>query len=127
MILDKLQAAIEIQLEKIEKLLGPNYKLTLIASHNGAGELKDADFVLKMVDRATLLKTIDRFLPEKNKTKAPDLLEELMLVVADHVDIPESNCSCHLHPPCGDCVDYSHARSTIKECQQWLAARKEGA
>lgn len=24
--------------------------------------------------------------------------------------IPEKNCSCHLHPPCSDCVDYGWLR-----------------
>ncbi len=67
--LNELQNAIEIQLEKIEKILGPNYKLTLIANHNGAGGLKDADIVLTMADRATILKTINRFLPERKEAQ----------------------------------------------------------
>jgi hypothetical protein len=25
---------------------------------------------------------------------------------------PDRNCSCHLHPPCSDCVDWSHLRET---------------
>jgi hypothetical protein len=69
--LDELQAAIEIHLEKIEKILGPNYKLTLIASHNGAHDLKDADIVLTMADRAAILKAVDRFLPERKEGNQP--------------------------------------------------------
>ena len=68
--LDHLQTAIEIHLEKIEKIMGPNYKLTLIASHNGAGDLKDADLVLTMADRAAVMKAVNRFLPENNKDLA---------------------------------------------------------
>ena len=43
--LHSLQVAIEIHLEKIEKILGPHYKLTLIANHDGHGGLRDADIV----------------------------------------------------------------------------------
>lgn len=62
--LQLLQAAIESNLEEIEKILGPNYKLTLIASHNGAHDLKDADILLTMADRTAIMKAVDHFLPE---------------------------------------------------------------
>jgi len=68
--LDHLQTLIEIHLEKIEKILGPNYKLTLIASHNGAGDLKDADLVLTMADRAAVMKALNRFLPENSQAQS---------------------------------------------------------
>lgn len=68
--LDHLQTAIEIHLEKIEKILGPNYKLTLIASHNGAGDLKNADLVLTMADRAAVMKAVNRLLPENDQREA---------------------------------------------------------
>ena len=63
MTLDLLQSAIELHLEEIEKLVGKNYKLTLIANHNGADGLKDADIVLTMSDRDSIVKAIDRFFP----------------------------------------------------------------
>ena len=28
--------------------------------------------------------------------------------------IPESNCSCHINPPCGDCTDYAKAREDLE-------------
>jgi hypothetical protein len=31
-------------------------------------------------------------------------------VLADQVFIPERNCSCHISPPCSDCVNYAHVR-----------------
>ncbi|MGI9162253.1 MAG: hypothetical protein ACR2JI_04925 [Mycobacterium sp.] len=63
MSLDAIQSAIELQLEKIEKILGPNYTLTLIANHNGSGGLTDADLMLTMSDRQSILRAVDRFLP----------------------------------------------------------------
>ncbi len=58
-----LQIAIEERLEPIEELLGTNYRLTLIASHNGARGLQDADILLTMTDRETIMRAIDKFLP----------------------------------------------------------------
>lgn len=59
----KLQLAIESHLENIEKILGPHYKLTLVANHDGHGGLNDADIVLTMSDRGSIIKAIDKFLP----------------------------------------------------------------
>lgn len=58
----EFQVAIEQHLEKIEKLLGPDYVLTLIASHNGSRGLNDADILLTRSDRKTINRVLDRFL-----------------------------------------------------------------
>lgn len=55
-----LQRALESQLEKIEAILGPQYRLTLVANYQGD---KDADIVLTMSTRERILVAIDRFLP----------------------------------------------------------------
>lgn len=36
-------------------------------------------------------------------------------------DIPERNCSCHISPPCSDCVDYSGLREAIKNAKGSMA------
>ena len=59
----KLQAVIEIYLERIENTLGPNYKLTLIAKYHGEKPLKDADIILTMDTRENMMSVIDRFFP----------------------------------------------------------------
>jgi len=74
--LDELQTAVESQLEKIEEILGPNYRLTLIANHNRSGGLMDADLILTMSDRQSILRAVDRFLPDAKEEK-PDLSEEV--------------------------------------------------
>jgi hypothetical protein len=58
--LELLQRALETQLEKIEAILGPQYRLTLVANYQGD---KDADLVLTMSTRERILAAIDRFLP----------------------------------------------------------------
>lgn len=37
-----------------------------------------------------------------------ELIEEL----TDYAlaDVPDKNCSCHIAPPCNDCITYSHQR-----------------
>jgi hypothetical protein len=56
-----LQLAIEKNLERIEKVLGPDYRLTLIAKYHGP--LKDADILLTMDTRENMLAVIDRYYP----------------------------------------------------------------
>lgn len=63
--LQLIQLEIESHLESIEKILGPNYKLTLIATHNGSNGLKDADILLTMAKREEILRAVDKFLPDK--------------------------------------------------------------
>lgn len=46
-------------------------------------------------------------------TRMADLMEDLM----DNIDIPERNCSCHLSPPCSDCVDFGCLRHTVAACK----------
>jgi hypothetical protein len=43
---------------------------------------------------------------------------ELLLVVDDHVVVPDRNCSCHLEPPCGDCETWSYARETLEKTRR---------
>lgn len=58
-----LKTAIEHHLEKIEGILGENYKLTLLAKYHGPLPLNDADILLSMDTRENMLAVIDRFCP----------------------------------------------------------------
>lgn len=66
-----LQLAIECNLEKIERVLGPNYKLTLIGKYHGAIPLKDADIILTKDTRENILAVLDRFFPPNDRTERP--------------------------------------------------------
>ena len=47
-----------------------------------------------------------------------DTLKELY----DSTDTPpDSNCSCHVSAPCGDCVDYRHLRFALKQAKAAIA------
>ena len=53
--------------------------------------------------------------------------EELMNEIGSL--IPDANCSCHLHPPCSDCVEFGGIRYILEEFTAAIAAceRKEEA
>ena len=38
---------------------------------------------------------------------------------------PEANCSCHVAPPCNDCVDFSGLREVFSDSKETLAAIKQ--
>lgn len=39
-------------------------------------------------------------------------------------DVPDPNCSCHLAPPCDDCVEYSGIREIIGDCAASVSAAR---
>lgn len=55
-------------------------------------------------------------------TNIISLLESLV----DLIVVPDVNCSCHLHPPCSDCVDNGHAREVIEEARACIRELSEG-
>ena len=51
-----------------------------------------------------------------------ELLSNLMEVVEEP---PESNCSCHISPPCSDCVEWSGLREALLEARTAMKGEKE--
>lgn len=37
---------------------------------------------------------------------------------------PDPNCSCHISPPCSDCVEYTDIRETVAYLREALAKAK---
>ena len=48
------------------------------------------------------------------------LAKELLDRWYNDSDIPDSNCSCHISPPCGDCVNWGGLRETASETKKLL-------
>lgn len=40
-------------------------------------------------------------------------LTTLLQDIVDADETPDANCSCHISPPCGDCVTYGHMRDLM--------------
>jgi hypothetical protein len=51
------------------------------------------------------------------------LLRELLEGWYNDVSIPDSNCSCHISPPCSDCVNYGGLRETAEETKRILGVK----
>ena len=49
-----------------------------------------------------------------------ELIEELTDYACGPV--PEKNCSCHIAPPCNDCITYAHQRELAERSK--MAQRK---
>lgn len=83
-----------------------NFRDLVKASNMGSLDTKPA-LDMMMEDRDLLL--------EQNK--------ELSNALADLLsaqDVPEPNCSCHISPPCNDCVNYSGIREYIDYAEKVL-------
>ena len=51
------------------------------------------------------------------------LAKELLDRWYNDSDIPDSNCSCHISPPCGDCVNWGGLRETASETKKLLGMK----
>lgn len=49
-----------------------------------------------------------------------NLLEEFV----ENVYVPDANCSCHLAPPCSDCVEHGHIREILGNAKALIAEVK---
>lgn len=50
------------------------------------------------------------------------LFSALQLFIDTVEEPPEANCSCHIAPPCGDCVNYSQLREAFEDGRAAIAA-----
>ena len=55
----------------------------------------------------------------------PILLEALQGLV-EEVYVPDGNCSCHISPPCSDCVENSCLRERLENAKDAIAKTKAG-
>jgi hypothetical protein len=56
----------------------------------------------------------------------PELVLELLEDLLERmIRPPDASCSCHLSPPCCDCVEYAGLRETIELAEEVLTSTKE--
>lgn len=60
----------------------------------------------------------------KRLVEALDTLEVRGDQMNDELYPPDSNCSCHISPPCNDCVDWSSMRMAKRD---WVEAKQKAA
>lgn len=49
------------------------------------------------------------------------LLKSLLQDFIDQDSTPDANCSCHLSPPCNDCVNFAGQRMLVQDAKDALA------
>lgn len=54
-------------------------------------------------------------------TAAPELLEAIRFFMDMVGEPPESNCSCHIAPPCNDCVEHIGLREAFDVARAAIA------
>lgn len=67
------------------------------------------------VDNVELLAKIEMLMNEAS------ILRDLIKELSDEINPPERNCSCHIFPPCSDCVDHEHARELKKRAESYIS------
>jgi hypothetical protein len=60
------------------------------------------------------------------QAKCEELLTALIELVEMSEEPPERNCSCHINPPCRDCVNYSGIREALECARKAIAKAQEG-
>jgi hypothetical protein len=64
------------------------------------------------------LKLVDKIMAlEQQRDELLAALQDLLSMQ----DVPDSNCSCHINPPCNDCVNYSGIRESIEFAEKAIA------
>jgi hypothetical protein len=56
------------------------------------------------------------------RNEAISIIQELSTYLRAH--IPDRNCSCHLSPPCSDCIDYGAQRSLASDAEDLVRKLK---
>lgn len=60
------------------------------------------------------------------KVERDKLLYALQMMLERIPEPPEANCSCHLSPPCNDCIEYGGEREAFESAKEAIAAVKGG-
>ncbi|HEX5362379.1 MAG TPA: hypothetical protein VFW49_15035 [Fluviicoccus sp.] len=60
------------------------------------------------------------------KVERDNLLYALQMMLERIPEPPEANCSCHLSPPCNDCIEYGGEREAFESAKEAIAAVKGG-
>jgi hypothetical protein len=68
---------------------------------------------------------INDWFASQPQTDALKMVRDTLEMSLGELYAPEPVCTCHINPPCRDCVDYGSTREAIKWGNKALAALKE--
>jgi uncharacterized coiled-coil protein SlyX len=98
--------------------------------HNEEGENAELEQKLATAEKQISIELIDAYQAQQ------ETIESLNLRVARLVDAlneltemveepPDRNCSCHISPPCSDCVEYSGLREALQQSRSALSSESD--
>ena len=105
--------------EAIKRYIEEDYELLL----EGDASHQPSEFESFMLeDFASGLISDEEFTKAfKATTHEAELLRALEQLLENTEIPPDRNCSCHISPPCGDCVDFSSIRGAIEDAKAAIA------
>jgi len=80
------------------------------------GNYEGLEFIEWSKSNATMNEAADRI----------EQLEAVLEFVRESLYAPEPNCSCHISPPCQDCIDHSLTREILETARAALGEKKDG-
>lgn len=99
--------------------------------HERTAELQAAISILQDIVMAQALPEARRLatltLAEINTEPWKQQRDELLVALAELIEmvsVPDATCSCHISPPCNDCVENGGIREFIRDAQSLIAKIK---
>ena len=93
------------------------------------GIISDAEAIISDLQNLVIAENQRKQQLEEQVAKQSAALKLASLALSEGVEYveepPEKNCSCHLSPPCNDCVDHSAVREFFIDARKALAAIDE--
>lgn len=94
--------------------------------HTPIVRLSDAEVIINDLQNLVVAENQRKQQLEEQVAKQSAALKLASLALSEGVEYveepPEKNCSCHLSPPCNDCVDHSAVREFCIDARKALAA-----
>lgn len=108
----KLRPDLQVEQVVYRAAANPTAILALIEQHDAV----NSELLATRDDNHSMMLEIDGLRKARDK-----LLAALELFMERVDEPPESNCSCHLFPPCNDCVEYSGLREAFSDAHDAIA------
>ncbi len=118
--MDELQKAFDQVKQLAMELAESNKSISLL--HKAMADAEQRGVAKSKEELAAVTEELHRYMFARKDlasvvklTNERDMLRECALNLAELIEIPDPNCSCHIDGPCADCTDHAYARGVIKE------------
>lgn len=127
--------AVFAALDEIERLSvsQERYRQEALTSHAANDDLR-TELSRVAAERDSLIEQVKAMTGSWNelsrvKTERDEAVRLTQRLYEDFAPPPSPGCSCHISPPCNDCVEHSYTRELLEEARAFLSrmeGRKDG-